>query len=249
MVGVINTNLKVERAKIHLEALQEGVNRYRSEPEKAQKISSYDEPESGSFVVKCESLDDETPLRLGLLAGDFIGNLRSSLDQIVCALVVIAGHKVCSEHCFPVVGKNSVDAQLKIVRSTYGMSDDALAVVKSFQPYHRGDGYKFSRLWRLNKLWNIDKHRNIALHSSISDEMLWLPSDAAKLVKIETIKNGAIMRIPVAFKDKVRLNSRAGVNIRFGNEPEGIELYVLDLREIYEFVSKEVIPSFDRFFP
>lgn len=112
-------NLKVERAEMHLKALRKGVAKYRSAPEKTQRISSYDDSESGMCVVKCESLNDEALLRLGLIAGDFVCNLRSCLDHIICKLVVIAGHKISGDHCFPVVGQDLVDTQRRIVRSTY----------------------------------------------------------------------------------------------------------------------------------
>lgn len=248
MLRISTPYLKVERAKIHLDALDRAVVDFRAAPEKSHRISSYDDLESGMFVVKGESIDDETPLRIGLIAGDFVNNLRSSLDHIAWGLAALSGKKPSNEICFPIAGKDSLDTQLRITRSTYGIPDEAISIVKSFQPYQSGDAYKSTHLWRLHRLWNIDKHKSIPFHSMISDEMLWLPKSAAHLVRFEDLPNGAIVRFPLALKEKMRFNPGAGIDARFGSDDERIVLYVSDFRDIYEFVSKEVVPRFDRFF-
>jgi hypothetical protein len=250
MARISTAHLKVERAKVHFDALEQAIAAFRAAPEKSHRITSYDDLESGMFVIRGEGINDEIPLRIGLIAGDFVSNLRASMDHTIWALAALTtGRKPSNEICFPIVGQDSLDAQLRITRSTYGISDEAISIVKSLQPYNSGNGYQSTHLWRLHRLWNVDKHRSIALHSMISDEMLWLPRTASSLVKIEPLPNGAIMRFPISLKEKMRFDPGAGIDIRFGSDDEGIVLYVNDFIDIYEFVSKEVIPRFDRFFP
>lgn len=246
MPGLLAPNLKVSRAKIHLDTLDAAVDDFRSKPEENQRVTCYDDLETKEFVIKCEPVNEDRLPTLGLIAGDFICNLRSSLDYVTWQL---ASPKFAShDTSFPIVGKNSLDAQIKITRCTYGIPDDAVTIMKSLQPYHAGDAYQSTHLWRLNKLWNLDKHRNVAIHSSISDEMLWLPRAVEPHVKTESLDDCAVVRFPLIYKDQMKFNPRPGVNVRFGSDMDRILLSIEDFREIYEFVKNEVIPQFARFF-
>src|SRR2546430_9362820 len=128
MARPISTRLKVERAKIHLDSLDVAVAEFRREPEKSQRVTSYDDPEHSLFVVECESLDDEVRvLPLAVIAGDFISNLRAALDHMVRQIAMLAGAKASRDICFPVIGEDSLDAQLKITRSTYALPEEAIS--------------------------------------------------------------------------------------------------------------------------
>ena len=246
MPGLLNTNLKVKWAKKHLDSLSEAITDFRANPDKTQRITTYEDLEKDLFVIKCETIDEDDWLFLGLLAGDFIANLRSSLDHLAWQLAYLGNQSPSSEICFPIIGKNSVDTQVSIAKSTFGMPDEAISIVKSLQPYNSGDAHKAHHLWRLNTLWNIDKHRNVAIHSSISDEIVWLPKGTN--VKWEEIDNGAIMTFSLSAAKNMRLNPRPGIDVRFGDEKKGILVTLQDFRDMYDFVSGEVIPRFESFF-
>jgi hypothetical protein len=189
-------------------------------------------------------------LEIMLTVGDFVCRLRACLDHLawqLAALTCDEGSQPGSHICFPIAEKDSLDTQLKIVKSTYGIPDDAVAVMKSFQPYHAGDMYKTSHLWRLNKLWNIDKHRHIGHHAVISDEFLRVNVRNAP-VKIEDIDNYGIVKIPIAFKDKVQLNATPGYELRFGTAADELDIGVDALFNMHQFVADTVLPAFARFF-
>jgi hypothetical protein len=133
------------------------------------------------------------------------------------------------------------------VSATDGWPVAAIAKVKDFQPYTLGNSYKSHHLWKLNYLWNLDKHRNMALHSIQSDTIFIV----AKGIPVEEWKfdDGTTVKIPLSAKDKVRFNPRPTIQVFFGDEERGIEMTIEDLGDMYDFVSREVVPALLGFIP
>jgi hypothetical protein len=246
MPGLLNPNLKMSGAKVHLDALDKQITDYRSKPSEFHRISSYDDLQFGVFVIDLESLNEESAFVLGLIAGDFICNLRSALDYVAWQLANLTTKSPGRRICFPIEGENTLDAQLKITKSTHGIPEEAIAIMKSLQPYHSGEAYKSTHLWRLHELWNSDKHRVMSFGAAISGEFLRIPSNFK--VESTTLDNGTRVTFPLAAKQYMQFDPRPGVDFRFGNEKDGTIVTINDLREMYDFVSMEVIPKFARFF-
>jgi len=250
MASLIDPNLKVERAKVHLDELNAQVRSFlKSE---FYHLVEYDDLERQQYVLRLEVSDP--PLYLGSIAGDFISCLRSSLDHLAWQLATLRTPRPPDNICFPIFGKNSPKTQEGIEKATQGIPGDAIALMESFQPYHHGDKYKLTYLWRLNKLWNIDKHRHITLHSfSVNFAFPSIISGTPC-----SVDNEGIMRFPLSAKKQVKFEPATGGpalydivpsgNVQFGSEKDGIILVIQDFFEIYEFVSQKVIPSFAGFF-
>lgn len=250
MSGILTSNLKVIRAKQHLDTLDMAIREFRANPEKHRRVSTYDDTLNGWFVVRCQALNEDDIFGLGLVAGDFISNLRSSLDHLAWHLALLNERFPSKNICFPVIGQNNSDTQLKITKSTFGIPDDAIALIKSFQPYHSGEAYKSTHLWRLHFLWNTDKHRNIVLGGTATEEVVTVPSDLQNRISLNTLEDGAEIRIPLSEKYRIaKLNQRPLIDVRFGDEERGVILVLEDLADIYKFVTAEVLPGFERFFP
>jgi hypothetical protein len=162
MPSLVSPNLKVQRAKEHLDSLNRAIKAFRQS--KPYRISTHDDLESRQWVIRMEM--DEPPLLLGLIAGDFICCLRSSLDYLAWQLAGLTISAPSRNTSFPICGKDSAETRKFIDKATEEIPPEAAAVMKSFQPYHCGDDYKGTPLWRLNKLWNIDKHCHIPFHSA-----------------------------------------------------------------------------------
>jgi len=138
-----------------------------------------------------------------------------------------------------------------IVKATYGIPDAAISIIKSFQPYHGGDDYKSTHLWKLNTLWNIEKHRHIIPHG-VSTGWLFNITPSIQGVDIQTqeLDDGGIIKIPIALKEKVTFNPDPGeVDFFFGDKREGTNLSLKDITEMYQFVAVEVLPAFTSFLP
>src|SRR5580658_4055833 len=166
MASNLDPHLKLSRAKLHLDALDQEVRLFKqSEP---HRITTEEDEDGGWYIVKIEHLKDIS-LGVALIAGDFISCLRSSLDHLAWQLATLPTDSPSRDISFPICEKDSLDTQIRIVKATYGIPDAAVAIMKQFQPYNGGDAYKSTHLWRLNKLWNIDKHRHILLRGVPTD--------------------------------------------------------------------------------
>jgi hypothetical protein len=243
MADMLNPDLKLGRAKIHLDALDFQLGKF-------QKVDSYrittkEYPERGLYGIAVEVLE-EVPFPVAFCAGEFICCLRSCLDYLAWQLALLNTETPSRELCFPICGQNTVDTQVRIAKQTFGISDAAIAVMKSVQPYHSGDAYKLNRLWQLNALCNLDKHRRISLHSTISDEIIAVPKGIK--VEIQEFDKGAMMTVPLSAKDEVKLNPRANIEILFGDKKEGVVVNRQVLGEMYQLVRDELFPKFVGFF-
>ena len=248
MAQIANVKRKLKRAKAHLDALDVEIAKFAKK--ETYMFSSKDDAERGEYVVTVRT-KGKPPLDCAIVAGEFIGCLRSALDYLAFQLSSMSGKAPSSEVSFPVFGENSVDTQVRIARKTYGIPDPAVVIIKALQPYNSGNAYKSTYLWRLNKLWNIDKHRHIPLYAAIGYVNLPRLPFALK-PEIDVLNQGGvseyIMRFPAAAKPYVDLKPRVSVDVQFGRDSEGVVVSRKDLHDMYEFVSNEVVPRFARFF-
>jgi len=241
-------NFEMEWAKIHLDTLNARFSALLSKPENLYRITTNEDLERQLLTIKGESIGSLEVLNLGLIAGDFVCNLRGSLDHLAWALAKIGKRRPSSETCFPVCIRDGSRTQAKIAVATAGMPNGAVAAVKSFQPYNSGKAYKTHHLWRLNFLWNANKHRIVGLHS-INSGTLFEVARGVPIIEARKFQDHGIVTIPLSAKDKVRLNPRPNTEIFFGDEERGIQLTIQDLRDIYEFVRLEVNPALSCFLP
>jgi hypothetical protein len=241
--NLVNPYLKMGRAKVHLDALKEGILEFsNSEP---YRIFPQDDLERGQHVITIRLSDP--PLPLALISGDFICCLRSSLDYLAWQLAAISIANPSKDICFPIWGEDCNSAQRHIKKSTEGIPPEAITFMKSFQPYNHGNAYRDTHMWRLNALWSVEKHRHITLHS-VDCEILF-PGIPPRMPFVrEELNDGCIMRFPLAAKQYMHLKPRSSVGLTFGDVDEGIELNFQELVDMYQFVSEKVIPRFARFF-
>ena len=237
-----NPSLKVRWSKHHLNILLGEIGKYLgSDP---YSLSFEDDLKAGEHLAKLEL----KPLRdrAGLILGDFVSCLRGSLDHLATALTHCNGGVPNDRAAFPIIGVNNSDGRRDFLNAVKGVPDPAVTVIESLQPYHDGPTYEATKLWRLHRLWNIDKHRRIPFH--VTKVQVWIagPSDMPPIDSGSD--NSGIMRFPLAAKGKVHLQPPVKVGVEFGDKSEGIIVPYGELIEIYDFVRKDVMPRFDRFF-
>jgi hypothetical protein len=94
------------------------------------------------------------PVGIGLIVGDALHNLRSTLDHLAWQLVLEAGSAPTSSTSFPIfddAAKYGRGALSKLA----GMRQSAIDAIAAIKPYKGGN----DTLWRLHRLNNVDKHR------------------------------------------------------------------------------------------
>ena len=129
---LLGARLKVERARQHLETLRHET-RVFTEGEPYRFVTERD-PDTGDHVVRLRVSQPDIPLRLGLIAGDAVHNLRSALDHLAVQLADIGtGAKRSTQ--FPVFDDEH-EYRLHQDRTLAGIVKGHRARIDALQPYH-----------------------------------------------------------------------------------------------------------------
>jgi hypothetical protein len=245
MPSLFDPDLKRQWAKFRLDEFLKEVEAIQktSKP----KITTEEDVESNKFKVRIQEMYDERFLQTALRAGDFIANLRAVLDHIVWQLALLGGGLPNKNICFPICEEDNSKSQEYIKRSTTGVPDKAVEMIKYFQPYKAGNDFRSTRLWKLNKLWNIDKHRHLTPHRITSAEWQF-KINGGTMVESRLLEDGVEYAIPLLDKEKIEFNSHNEIEFAVCDETEKIQLTVTNLVEMYEYVSDVVMPAFAEFF-
>lgn len=158
---------KLRRAKEHLRALhREQVTYMKGEP----YTSSY--ADEGDWKLWFFKESEKPPLRLGVILGDVIHNLRSALDHVVWQLVIANDKRPGRHNAFPIyVLEKDWDRQVEDRHSKkgrgplWGVSDTTFTRIKEMQPFVGRDENTAKRqpLALLNHLSVRDKHQTIPI--------------------------------------------------------------------------------------
>lgn len=175
MASLESVQQKISHAKLHLDLVKSEIAEYlKANPCEfvPHASSTHNQP---TFMLKLKS---PIPAKIGLIVGDCLQNLRTSLDYLVWELVLKAGNTPGKENMFLicVLAKSFKDSQGARLR---GVDPAAVALIESIQPYHDGQPDATS-LAILDKLTNINKHRRLVLTelSSLSIQGLFTTWDA-----------------------------------------------------------------------
>jgi hypothetical protein len=162
--------LKVVRAQEHLKSFNEDAWRYiNTEPYQVEsKIE-------GNHICVEGVITAEPPPALACIVGDFVTNLRASLDYIAWELAMLAGNPLTDGQkrkvSFPIASTQANFAKAggtaEHLRNVCGVPAEAMSVVESVQPYHAG----YEPLSALDLLVRTDKHRTLLLCASFVESV------------------------------------------------------------------------------
>jgi hypothetical protein len=149
---------KMVRAEAHLIAMDLEIATWRkSDP---CRIIFEPQPDSTHYLVRAVDLKP-LPASFGLILGDTLQCLRTSLDHLVWQLT--------SDYSgIPETGQGRIEFPVhwgegsfndRGQRAIAGIHPDAQSIITQLQPFHSGDRYTDSLLYRLHELNNRDKHR------------------------------------------------------------------------------------------
>ena len=173
---------KIARAKKHLGDLADATAALVEADTLPYSIDVEREAD-GKVLYRVKNLA-EIPAAIPCILGDFIHNLRSALDIMVCDLARHNGCKDVSNHCFP-IGKSA-----HAFKSRFGgaieqsLSETACNAIKALNPYKGGN----DDLCALSQLDNIDKHS--LLLTAVAANI------AIDLSKVTASKMRAAVKIP-----------------------------------------------------
>jgi hypothetical protein len=171
-----SARLKLERATEHAIAVEKMIDVWLDSD--AYTIGSEIDPKTGDKVRRAQ-IREQPPVKISLLVGDTVQNLRAALDHSIYALAerqlgtipleieeslmfLIVGHQNSKGKSAD--GAAVFAAQWK--RRLSCLSDDARRAIEYEQPYFHDrprDGYRFHPLWVLHEMSRIDKHRRVTV--------------------------------------------------------------------------------------
>jgi hypothetical protein len=235
MASMDSVRQKFYRVRVHYdELLRELTAYYDSMPDTAHtkidpetKARGWMFPEGGADV----------PARIGLIVGDCIQNLRSSLDYLVWELVLASGNEPTQHNAFPVaytIGTYKDDVKKR--HRLDGVRDEAIAVIDRFQPFQvEKSARKFARLWILDYLANVNKHRRVLLTG-------W--NAILDLDTVQPISFKIIRTIPPWSAEDDRIMAFVGLK---DGSINGMEVAAF-VDAMAQFIGDVVLPAFEQFF-
>lgn len=251
--------LKIARAAEHLDALGAEASAYLD----SNPYQVVGEPRAdGDMLLVCK-VYRYPPLRLSVLLGDFLHNLRSSLDHLAWQLVLANGGTPGKKTAFPILSKKAS----KPIRISGGVSAKAADLVERFQPYNSTDTTPREHpLWVLSTLNNIDKHRDFNIVVLNVSDMLQadlLTDDGARIYmtlqflsnvgKDKPITDGAVvgkLPSPAGTSQKWRIGVQTRLGLQETTEVETIKSFSLFIvaERLLDYVHGTIVPEFRQFF-
>lgn len=236
--------LKLGRATEHLEQLDTEVRAFvNSQPYGVIPHWDFDAPEHTMRVRTVV----EPPAHLGLICGDVLHNLRSSLDHLIYELAGIGKDKRGEHTQWPVC--DTPDLFKERSRSYLkGVDTVHWAAIKRAQPYN--PGYRlFSQLALLD---DRDKHRLVQpiVSSAVNATMRADPPDAISAVRIPNTTVYLDDKTVLCWfraKEEVPVHYELGYTIKFGSR-DGPHVAISDLFALVGLTSAAIsrfIGAFD----
>lgn len=152
---------KLDRAVDHFGALNEAIGKYVRDGKPLTYLPEIDMQRS-HYTVRVK-IQNPPPPELSLIAGDFIQNVRASLDHLVWQLVKANGQPPTRSNAFPIHSQRPTVKNRGLERwhrQLRGVHPAARRWIEYVQPYRRKNP-SHDLLAHLARLSNEDKHRVI----------------------------------------------------------------------------------------
>lgn len=164
-----SVDAKLARAHEHLETLQREITEFIEQTKHNIVIKTDIKHNKTSLVYWTDA--EHPPIRLSVVVGDCIFNMRCALDHLVCGLIRTKDPTSrCSRVRFPIY-KTQADCDNNCATDLKNVPEDAVRAIKQLQPYRRpADVIAIDPLVILNTLSNRDKHRAVNLTLSYSKD-------------------------------------------------------------------------------
>ncbi len=148
---------KIERAEEQIRYLNSEATAYFSKPTGHTIVGRRDQEDSRSAMVGLRG--PNLPIRFSILIGEVSHQLRSSLDHLLWQLVIANNVQPDRWNEFPIYD-DPIKYESGSVRKVQGLSGEAKAFIKGYQPYKcRWGSPHEDPLWIVHETDRIDKHR------------------------------------------------------------------------------------------
>jgi hypothetical protein len=156
---------KIKRASHHLQTLHTEIRCFTEQDPKPYRFV----PEIDAASSQClwrVKIESDPPPKWSLITGDFVQNLRASLDYLVWQLVLANDCEPGRQNAFPLVDQQPPlnpknDNRRRWEAKVAGVDPRAVEFIESCQPFNGPDGPERHVLAALRDLSDQDKHRSL----------------------------------------------------------------------------------------
>jgi len=265
VIDYTSIDLKLERANEHLHAFENELRAYVQSNPISLVAQPRDDPLREPFNI---NLREPIPDRLSLIYGDFIHNVRSTLDHLVMVLALDNGadpydssiqFPICDhpDRFFGEPGKKTGTRPTIPPRGTGGYQVRTLrppeqAFVEGLQPYRR-QGMSWV-LTELQNLDNMDKHRNVIEHN-IEASVLWGPplgvqiEWASRLRLVDGTYVATVVYPPNYTGVQVKPVFTAGISVERSNRIGFLDAHSFGRNDLIPHIRTQIVAEAKRLFP
>jgi hypothetical protein len=131
------------------------------------KISAKHDPQTRKLIYYLVDVKP-VPMKIALIAGDALHNLRGALDHLAYRLFRIgAEERADAKHVYFPIFDNAAKYHAGVMEKVHGMRQDAIDAIDATKPYKGGNDI----LWWLHRLNIVDKHRLLITVGAAFDSM------------------------------------------------------------------------------
>lgn len=157
---------KLSRASETLEVLTSEIEIFNLEAAKEIYMWGALADDGLEYVVRARG-DVLIPPRFAVLTGEIVHHMRSSLDHLICALVVANGGKPTRQHQFPICSNRDLYNAAREKGSLRGLKQSTCKIIEDQQPFTQANPAD-TILAVVQEYDNQDKHRLLLVTSSVA---------------------------------------------------------------------------------
>lgn len=255
-----SVDAKLDRAKEHLEFVKAELEAFKLRKPHVRVMTN---PANDAAWVSWWTDDPNLPMSTSVRIGEFLYNLRSALDNLVCALVRKekgTWAASCVGIAFP-IHTDGEAYERDASRALKGVPASARTLIHGLQPFSRGNSASMDPLYLLNQLRNRDTHRafvlglayrkdiQVLIHDSASKNFVAhaaLPDTVYPATGTPTIP----LPIPASqLPERLDVSFGSSGDVRFREEGPWADRPVTEvLSTCFEYVEQRVLARFIPFF-
>ena len=249
-----SADAKMIRAHENIEGVAREINDWFASIE--VKIYLKTAPDNRAPWLVVHVTDYIPPIRLSILIGECVHNMRSALDNLVCGLALTLKPTCkCRDLAFPLY-KDQAEWDEKADKSLKGIPPLAKESTRQLQPWL--DTVSPNPLTILNKLSNIDKHRACNFTLAYAHDFAFrvhCNNGAILSVDVkEPLFLGDLHTIPLQIDKRLvegsaRVQTSGTFVLTFREESDWDDILVMKvLQDCFDHIERKVVPKLKPFF-
>jgi hypothetical protein len=249
-----SADAKMIRAHENLEGIAREINEWCASIGVKMYLKTAPDIPSPWLVV--HATDYIPPIRLSILIGECVHNMRSAIDNLVCGLALTLKPTCkCRDLAFPLF-KDQAEWDEKADKPLKGIPPAAREAIRRLQPW--ADTVTPNPLTILNKLSNIDKHRacnfTLAYGRDVAFRVHCNNGAILDVSVKEPLYLGDVHTIPLQIDKRLvengaRVQSAGTFVLTFREESDWDDFPVMKvLQDCFDHIERRVVPKLKPFF-